>query len=362
MSMRENDEIITMLEESAQRFLQDLQGSSGIDLWPRMAEQGWLALALPESHGGAGLGLSVAASLIRLFGQHAVANDFIAQAVMPGSILAKVSPQQPMLEALCEGLVSGECRITLAWQEEIDQLVPGLPNTHFSDGVLNGQKCFVPAATSASHFLVTAVAAGEMVIVLVDRDADGLTMRSQSADADVVSLQFSNTPVSEESVWLRGIEAERALQSSLQWGRVAVAAELEGLASGCLQKTLEYIKTRMQFNKAIGSFQAIRHRCADLLIDIQLAEHSWRNAATLFELNDGDTQCASSAAKSRCADVAFKVAKESVQMHGAMGFTEEAGIGSYMRSSIRLGAWLGSTQQHRRLMIQSELSKGSSHE
>src|SRR5690606_31992979 len=106
---------------------------------------------------------------------------------------------------------------------------------------------------------------------------------------------------------------------------------------------------RVQFERAIGSFQTIRHRCVDLYIATQLAGAAWRHALAQFESGDADAiATAASAAKARCADTAQRVGREAIQMHGAMGFTEEANIGLFLREGLRGFAALGSPLQQRR--------------
>ena len=165
------------------------------------------------------------------------------------------------------------------------------------------------------------------------------------------------------SILLSGNDAEAAISEALNAAQIAIAAELEGLAKGCLEQTLEHLKTRSQFKQVLGSFQAIRHRCADLFIACRLAESSWRRA--VHDYQNGHSTLAQQqihAAKARCGDTAFKVAKEAIQMHGAMGFTEEAGIGNYMRTTLGLSSWMGSPQRHRHLLMSSTLPELSTHD
>jgi 3-oxochol-4-en-24-oyl-CoA dehydrogenase len=133
-------------------------------------------------------------------------------------------------------------------------------------------------------------------------------------------------------------------------GLVAQSARLAGIASACLAKTVDYVKARSQFGKPLGSFQAIQHRCVDLHIETQLADATWRHALRRYLLEPAMAQssCTASAAKARCAGVALAVTKAAIQMHGAIGFTEEGGLGRYIRAALYDSAWLGGPLLHRR--------------
>lgn len=353
----EQQELITMLEDSARHFIKDHnQHSANNDaLWPAMAELGWLALALPESHQGAELGLAEITALTRLFGLSALSTRFVSQCILPSYILAKADADNDLVQALCQSLSAARQHLTLAWQEQRGQPDYLAINSRLDkDFVLQGQKCFVPGCDNSEQFLVSAKMNNETVIIAVDRSLPGITI-----DIDFQSplafgnIHFNKVKLSEAAILVRGKPAEQALSNSIHAGQLAVAAELEGLASGCLEKTLDYIKTRKQFKQSIGSFQAIRHRCVDLLMATRLTESSWRRAVRNTRLEPADQLEQIYAAKSRAADTAFKVAKESVQMHGAMGFTEEVGLGNYMRSALALAPWLGAPRPLRQQLLKA---------
>lgn len=353
----EQQELITMLEDSARYFIKDhcQQATNNDALWPAMAELGWLALALPESHQGAGLGLAEITALTRLFGLSALSTRFVSQCILPSYILAKADINNDAVQALCESLSEGRQNLTLAWQEQRGQTEYLAIHSKLDENfVLQGNKCFVPSCDNAEQILVTAEMNHEKVIVVVDRSLAGVTI-----DIDFQSplgfgnIHFDQVKLNPAAILLRGETAEQALNNSIHAGQLAVAAELEGLASGCLEKTLDHIKTRKQFKQSIGSFQAIRHRCVDLLMATRLAESSWRRAVRNSKLEPAEQLEQIYAAKSRAADTAFKVAKESVQMHGAMGFTEELGLGSYMRSALALAPWLGAARPLRQQLLKA---------
>jgi alkylation response protein AidB-like acyl-CoA dehydrogenase len=156
----------------------------------------------------------------------------------------------------------------------------------------------------------------------------------------VSEVQFEGARPLFETPLLRGSEAAAALSKALDAGRVALSAQLAGLAAGMLQRTVAQVTSRVQFGRPIGSFQVIQHRCVDLYIATRLAEATWRNALGVYE-SGGERTVAVDAAKARCADTAQRIGREAIQMHGAMGFTEEADIGLYVRAAMHAYAWLG---------------------
>jgi alkylation response protein AidB-like acyl-CoA dehydrogenase len=147
--------------------------------------------------------------------------------------------------------------------------------------------------------------------------------------------------------------ARRALRVALDASLIAAAALLSGIAAGALSRTVDYVNQRRQFGQPIGAFQSIQHRCADLYVGLQLAGAAWRRAAKLHDESPGDlaNAAAISAAKARASDVALAVGRAAIQMHGAIGFTEESDIGLYLRAAMQYSAWLGGAVAHRRRFL-----------
>ncbi|MDB5988075.1 MAG: uncharacterized protein JWR16_3128 [Nevskia sp.] len=353
------DDISVMLRDSAADFLAGrhdrsrLKGSIGkpqlVDraLWREMGELGWLGLELPESLGGTGMGLRESTVLAEQFGRSAFAAPYVASSVMPASLLSFAGHASAAAE-LSVALQDGGKVLTLAWQEAVGELGFDAPRTRLQDGRISGLKRFVPAVECDGLLLVSVRDAAGTAVVVVAADAKGLTIEHQAAGlGSIATLRFDSTPILFDAPLLVGDIVSAALQRALDAGRIALSAQLEGLASGMLDRTVEYVKGRVQFGRPIGSFQVIQHRCVDLYIAAQLAGASWRNALRAYE-RGGDAAAAISAAKARCADTAQRVGREAIQMHGAMGFTEEADIGLYVRSGLQAYAWLGTPLQHRR--------------
>ena len=358
-------EIIEMLRDSVANFLEghrdpsckeagpgELKALNG-ELWGEMAELGWLALALPEALGGSGLGLREATVLTELFGKYAFDAPYIAAVVIPSVIIE--ASDNGFAGELAPRLVSGESLFSLAWQESAGEIEFADTRCRvLDDGRVEGKKFFVPAVESNTVLLVTAKAGDELVVVAVSAGADGVGKQlSSTALGPVAEITLDRVKVLGNGPLLRGKKAELALSQSLAAGRIALAAQLAGLASGCLSKTIAYTSDRVQFGKPLGSMQSVRHRCVDMHIAILLADASWRQALGAMESapDRTETLAAISAAKARCADTAMHVARGSVQLHGAMGFTEEGGIGRYLRAAMAGSGWLGSPTAHRRRFL-----------
>jgi alkylation response protein AidB-like acyl-CoA dehydrogenase len=187
--------------------------------------------------------------------------------------------------------------------------------------------------------------------VAVAANADGVEIKDQAAGSGTVSeVRFDRAPLMCAEPLLDGAAAATALTRALDAGRVGLSAQLAGLAAGMLERTLAHVTRRVQFGRPIGSFQVIQHRCVDLYTAMRLADATWRDALRVYESGD-DTRIAISAAKARCADTAQRIGREAVQMHGAMGFTEDADIGPYLRAALYAYSWLGSPLLHRRRFL-----------
>lgn len=358
----EYDDIAAMLRESAEDFLtrQTLPARGSIGTlrrtdratWHSLAQLGWLGIAMPEALGGAGQGLPVAGLLSEVFGEHAFAEPFVEAALTP-SILLSFGTHEESAAELRTVLASGDRVLTVAWQERADEIdCYAEPVTIMTGGRLSGRKVFTPAVEEDGILLVFAQAEQEPVIVAVDAQASGVRIERYATALGHTSLVTFDQAATMSPV-VQGERARVALRTALDGARIAASAFLSGLAVAALRRTLEYVSQRRQFGRPIGAFQSIQHRCADLYIAVELARAAWTHAARLHDRAPGNVANAAaiSAAKARASDVALTVARAAVQMHGAIGFTDETDIGVYMRAAMQYAAWLGGGAAHRRRFL-----------
>lgn len=348
-----SDDIIDMLRESADDYLQtqvdmnDQKGSVGKprlrnrQQWQEIAELGWLGLALPESQGGSGMGIEVAASLCEVIGRRLFAEPYISGALMPAVVLAAAGDKAA---ELAEELAAGSAYLALAWQEQAGEADNVTYGTRFdpASGLLQGRKRFVCALEDDGVLLVAAATAAGTAIVAVNAAADGISIqRVATAQGHYADVTFKNTPIAAAPL-LQGEAADAAIAKALAWGRVATAAQLTGLARGALNVTCDYVGQRRQFDRSLSSFQSVAHRCADMLVSVELADAVWSAAAAQLDQTSNPAACAAVyAAKARAGDVATHAGRTAVQLHGAMGFTEECDIGLYLRAAMQYNSWLG---------------------
>lgn len=297
------------------------------DVWREMCEMGWLGLHVPESAGGSGLGLQEFCALTEELGA-----SLVPEPLIPAAMAAQLLPASHL-----DAVLAGERIVLPAWQEEAHSIEPTGVSA-LRDGRLSGRKLFVPMAAGGDAFLVT-VPGG---LALVARDAPGLHLETQPTQdgGNIGTLTFDNTPA--ESI---PGDAAPALEQSI----IATAAYLLGLMDRAFGMTLEYLKTREQFGRRIGSFQALQHRSADLQIQLALTRATVNAAAaTMDRTNDTRLrQAAASRAKARASDAASVITRGCIQLHGGIGYTDQYDIGLFLRKMMVLAPLFGSAALHR---------------
>jgi alkylation response protein AidB-like acyl-CoA dehydrogenase len=305
-------------------------GEPGFDreVWREIGRLGWTGLRVPEAEGGAGLGLREYCALTEECGMGLLPEPLITAALaahaLAGPRLARV--------------LAGDTIVLPAWQERPHALTPGA-DTHLRAGRVSGHKTFVPMAAGADAFLVATTGG----LALVARDAAGVTLACERTQdgGHFGTLTFENAPAEP----LPGDLGEAIEEATL-----ATAAYLLGVTERAFALTLSYLKTRQQFGRPIGSFQALAHRAADLKIAVALTRASIEAAADTLDTLPAQAirQAAVSRAKARASDTALLVTREAIQMHGGIGYTDEYDIGLYLRKAMVLANLFGSAAMHRR--------------
>ena len=358
------DETLTMLAAAAAAFarpdaarVRKLRiAPPGFDraTWGAMAAQGWLAILVPEELEGLGLGMGAATVIAERLGYALHTEPYVAAGVMATRCLARCGGDAA--RDLLSGLLSGDVIAALAWQAQegrldVDQSMVNA--TAAAGGVaLNGESHFVPVA-AADAFIVAARSTNGPGLHLVARDAAGLTITPQAlADGTAMAtLRFSDLRLPAAACLASGIAAETALDAVIDGAIVATSAELVGVMERCLEMTLEYLRTRKQFGRAIGSFQALQHRAVDLWMQKELARAAVAGAARVLDDPASTPRArmlATSGAKARAAQAALLMVTQAVQLHGAIGTTDEYDLGLYLNRALVLSAWMGNAAEHRR--------------
>ncbi|WP_406280712.1 acyl-CoA dehydrogenase family protein [Embleya sp. NBC_00896] len=320
-------------------------------LWKAVAaELGLAGLLIPEEFGGAGAGPREAAVALEELGRAVAPVPFLASAVLATSALL-ASPasaaRDAALRALADGTRTGTLAVTATtWPGAAFPL--SVTGTFDPDGlVLTGAVTGVLAADRADLLVVPVVVDGAPHLALVAGDAANLIRRGlTSLDATRPVGELTLDQVRADV--LAGPEtAEAALGAALRHGAALLASEQLGVAQQALDEAVSYLKVRHQFGRPIGSFQALRHRAADLWSDIAAARAAARYAAACLAEDSPDVAVATALAQAYCGEVAVRTAEECVQLHGGIGFTWEHPAHLYLKRAMASALLLGTADRHR---------------
>jgi alkylation response protein AidB-like acyl-CoA dehydrogenase len=326
-----------------------METAEGYDpaVWAQMAGQlGLQAMAIPEEYGGAGFGMREVSIIMQEMGRAVVCAPYLSGLAAASALLA--SGDQDAKRELLPGIAEGTTIATLAWTEgdSWDPASVAMAARREGGGwVLDGTKSYVLDGHVAGLVLVAAQGENGLALFAVDGDAPGLTrtaLPTFDQTRKLARLDFAAVPA-------RLIEAEAApvLARTLDTAAVALAAEQLGGAQRALEMTVEYVKVRHQFGRPIGSFQAIKHRCADMFVLVESARSAVLNAATLADEHPGELPAAAALAKAYCSDAYFQVAGEAIQMHGGIGFTWEHDAHLYFKRATSSQELFGPPARHR---------------
>jgi alkylation response protein AidB-like acyl-CoA dehydrogenase len=353
------------LAAGLRRFLQDkspsaevrrlMQTEAGYDpkTWAQLAGQlGLQGLVIPEKYGGAGAGpveLSVACEEM---GRALLCAPFFATAVLAVHALL-ASGDQAAAEEFLPGIAEGTTIATLAVPEDDGAwTTEGMATRarRAGDGyLLDGRKSFVLDGHLADVILVAAQADAGPSLFAVRGDAAGLTRRPLTT-LDLTRKQAA-LELDEVPARLVGAEGSAAdvIARTLRLAVVALAAEQVGGAQRCLDMSVEYAKIRMQFGRPIGSFQAIKHMCADMLLEVESARSAAYYAAWAAQDESDELPLVSSLAKACCSEAYFRAAADNIQIHGGIGFTWEHDAHLYYRRAKSTEVMLGTPSEHREI-------------
>ena len=342
--------------ESAVREQMDTEKGYDDAVWNQMAEQlGLQGLIIPEEYGGSGFSYIELIVVLEEMGRALLCAPFFSSVVLAANALIH-SGDEEAKAALLPGIAGGETVAALAFTEENGRWdESGITVEAAADGDgwrISGTKMFVIDGHTADVVLVAARTASGVSLFWCPSDADGLTSTALSTMDQTrkqARLDFDNTPVT-----LIGAEGGgwAVLERVLDLAAVALAAEQVGGAQMCLDMSVQYAKDRVQFGRPIGSFQAIKHKCADMLLEVESAKSAAYYAGwCASELND-ELPSVASLAKAYCSEAYFHASAENIQIHGGIGFTWEHPAHLYFKRAKSSELLFGDPTYHRELLAQ----------
>jgi alkylation response protein AidB-like acyl-CoA dehydrogenase len=325
------------------RRLRDESSETGFDrkVWQEMAEMGWSGITIPEAFGGLDYGYTGLGIVLEEMGRKLSVSPLQSTVLVAATAIAE-GGSDAQKESLLPAIASGKLLISLALQEGAHH-APEKTNLQAvagSDGyTLTGEKVLVLDVHVADKFIVAARTAGEageaqgISLFLVDAGAVGVTTeRVIMLDSrNAGKLKLDGVTVGENA--LLGILDEGAalLERTLDIANIGLSAELLGLSLEAYERTLEYLKERKQFGEAIGSFQALQHRAAEMYAELELARSIVLQALHAIDGGDENLSQLASACKAKLCQVAKNVTNEAIQMHGGIGMTDEIEIGFFIK-------------------------------
>ena len=351
------------LRDSVQRFMADqaplkrvrelMETQDGLDrsVWEQAGHQlGLQALAIPEEYGGAGATFAEQAVVLEEMGAALYGGPYLASAVLAATALLAGTDEQARRDLL-PGIAAGDTIATLAFTEDDGSWDPGaIRLSAAADGTgwkLDGHKSFVLDGGTASLILVVAATSDGLSLFAVDGNAAGLSrtaLPTLDQTRKLARLEF--TGVSGRLIGAPG-EGAAVLDHTLDIAAIALAAEQLGGAQRALDMAVEYAKIRHQFGRAIGSFQAIKHRCADLLLEVESLRSAVGYAAAAVAEGSEEVPVLAALVKGYASDTYFHVAAENIQIHGGIGFTWEHDAHLYFKRAKSSELFLGDGSYHR---------------
>ncbi|MFI6522895.1 acyl-CoA dehydrogenase family protein [Spirillospora sp. NPDC050679] len=347
-------------------------------VWELMAGQlGLQGMAVPEEYGGAGFGVRELGVVFEEMGRALVCSPYLATVMAAAALVA--SDDEAAKGDLLPGIAGGDVIATLAWGEDGRWDLDAVSTRAVRDGdgwLLDGAKSFVLDGHTADLLLVAARLDGQTTIhpdgqatAHPTRQATAHSTRQAAAhpdgqvalfavDGTAPGLSREPLPTLDQTrklarlglarVPARLVGGQAALERGMDVGVVALAAEQVGGAQRVLDMTVEYVKVRKQFGRAIGGFQAIKHRCADMFVQVESARSAVLQAALVADESPGELPAAAALAKSYCSDAYFHVAGEGIQLHGGIGFTWEHDAHLYFKRAKSSQELFGAPGEHRR--------------
>ena len=363
----------TMLKDTAKEFcannapigqlrkLRDEDSADGFDrdTWNKMAELGWAGIPFPEEHGGLAFGYKGLGVVTEETGRTLAASPLYAT-VWLGGTLVNLGGSDAQKAALLPKIAAGETLLALALEESHRHDPYGIAARAERSGdgyALSGAKKFVLDGHVADQLVVAARTGGKpgdrdgISLFLVPRTAKGVTVtRTKMVDSrNAANVELDNVAVGADA--LLGSEGQGAdvLDPALDIARIGLCAEMLGATQECFERTVQYLKDREQFGVPIGSFQALKHRAANMFCEIELSKSCVLEALTALDegRDAGEVAKLASLAKAKVGETFHTVSREGIQMHGGIGMTDEFDIGFFIKRAAVTEQTFGDMHFHR---------------
>lgn len=342
-------------ERSPVRALRQLRDARDADafsrpLWQEMAGLGWPGFLVPEEHGGSGFG-HLGLGLVLAAGGRTLAATPLLSTAMIGASALLLGGDAAQQAAHLPTLAAGERLFALAVDEGAHHAPDRIGTTLRTEGgdyVLDGAKRFVPDGGIADVLIVAARREdGTLALVLVPADAAGVSrQRRWMVDSrNAAAVTFESVRLSREAVLAEG--GTGLVEAVLDRARIGLAAEMLGTAEAGFERTVQYLKDRRQFGVLIGSFQALKHRAAEMFCALELARAAVLGALEALDEGSAAIPRLASLAKAKAGDAVHLIGNEAIQMHGGIGMTDEHEIGFFLKRARLAEATLGDGRFHR---------------
>jgi alkylation response protein AidB-like acyl-CoA dehydrogenase len=348
--------------DTVRRLMETPEGISP-ELWTKLAEQGWLGLVYPEAYDGMGLGLVDLVVLMEEMGRAVVPGPYFSAVLLGGLAIAEAGSEAQKKEWLPR-IAAGDRRVALAWMEPSAQLGPaGVTLTAVEKGgkyTLSGTKLFVHDAHTADALVVAArtrpgAGADGVSLFLVPKGTKGLEVTllpTMDQTRKLCEVALSDVTIGPDALLGAAGAGWAPLARVLDRATVALCAEMCGGAQKVLDMTVEYAKIRQAFGRPIGSYQGVKHRAADMLVDVENSKSITYYAAWALDEGAAEAPLAVSMAKAYVSDAYRRVAAAGIQLHGGIGFTWEHDLHLYFKRAKGSEFTFGDATHHRERVAQ----------
>jgi alkylation response protein AidB-like acyl-CoA dehydrogenase len=365
-----------LLRSTARKFLENecssefvrkrMAEADGVtdEFWAKVAEQGWLGLVFPEEHGGSGLGFVDLTVLMEEMGRAVMPGPFVSTVLLGGLAIQTAGSPAQRAEWLPK-IAAGRARSTLAWTEPSGRWdaagITAQARSVPGGWALSGTKLFVPDAHLADVLVVVARTGDGrnpedgVGLFLVGKGAAGLEIKllpTMDQTRKLCEVTFNDVRVTGDAVLGAPGAGWSPLSRVIERATVALCAEMCGGAQRVLDMTVDYAKIRVAFGRPIGSYQGVKHRAADMLVDVENAKSLTYYAAWAVDENAPEAALAASMAKAYCSDAFRRVSAAGIQLHGGIGFTWEHDLHLYFKRAKSSEFTFGDATFHRERVAQ----------